>query len=437
MEVGRVDMEEDRMAGLTLKRVAKLVHGGRPARHADSGGVKGLYLVVTGKGTGSWQLRYQLRHKAHWMGLGSAGVFTLLEARPRATKAKQMLADGVDPLIERRHQRAAQAAAEGTTKTFRACAEAYIRDHAAEWKSGKHGGQWRASLRQYVLPLIGDLDVSKIGRPHVLAVLEQPVPAALGYRAGQLWTARSVTASRVRSRIELILGWAKARDYRTVKENPAAWSDLKHVLPAPAKITKVKNLAAVSYVEMPELMRKLRATKGVSAQAMMFEVMTATRPSEACGAVWSEIDLDAKTWTIPATRMKGGEEHIVPLSAPAIELLRSLPTEAGNPHVFLGSRQPRLSIASLSRQLQRLGYAATAHGTARSSFATWAGECTSFSNHAIELSLAHAIGNATSEAYRRGEMLAKRRKLMQAWATYLVTAPAKSTTKVTPIGVAR
>jgi integrase len=420
---------------LTLKRVAKLVHEGKPARHADTGGVRGLYLTVTGKGTGSWQLRFQLRHRAHWMGLGGVGDFSLLEARPRAIKARQLLTDGIDPLMEKRQRLATQAAADATTKTFRECAEAYIRDKMAGWKSAKSGMQWRSSLQAYVHPVIGAVDVNKIGRPHVLAVLEQQVPAQGDYPAGKFWEARSVTAVRVRSRMELILAWASARGHRTVVENPARWSDLKHVLPPPAKVAAVEHLAAVPYAELPALMTKLRASKGVSAQALAFQIMTATRPTETCDAVWQEIDLDAKMWIIPAERMKSGKEHKVPLSPQAIDLLKSLPTEAGNQFVFLGSRQPSLSIGALTRLMERLGYGyATPHGTARSAFSDWAHERTNYNNHAIELSLAHAIGSSVEKAYRRGDMFDKRRKLMEAWASYLMTPPAPAKTgTVTPI----
>jgi integrase len=423
---------------LTLKRVAKLVHEGKPVRHADTGGVKGLYLTVTGKGTGSWQLRFQLRHRAHWMGLGGVGDFSLLEARGRAVKARQLLTDGIDPLMEKRQRLATQAAADATTKTFRECAEAYIRDKQAEWKSGKHGAQWRGSLALYVYPLIGDADIGRIGKPHVLQVLEQRVPAAQGYPAGKFWEVRSVTASRVRSRLELVISWAKARGYRTVAENPAAWSDLKHILPAPAKVAKVKHLEAVPYAEMPALIAKLRAAKGVAAQALMFEIMTSTRPSETIDAVHREINLDEKMWTIPAARMKSGREHKVPLSPQAIELLQSLYREEGNEHLFIGSRQPALSMAALSRMLERLGYDATPHGTARSAFSDWAHERTNYNNHVIELSLAHSVGNAVEKAYRRGDMMEKRRKLMEAWASYLMTPPASAkTSTVTPIGAGR
>jgi integrase len=425
---------------LTLKKTTRLIRQGKAGKYPDGApaGVRGLHLVVVGKSAASWQLRYQRNLGQHWMGLGSAFDFTLLEARERAVKARQLLADGIDPLTQKRAQRAAQAAGDATTKTFRECAEAYIRDKQAEWKSAAHGIQWRDSLKNYVYPKIGDVDVAKIGKPHVLAVLEQQVKATLGYPAGKFWTVRSVTASRVRNRMELVISSAKARGYRSAAENPAAWSELRFILAAPAKVAKVQNLAAVPYTETPTLMAKLRAAKGVAAQALQFEIMTATRPSEVTGAVWDELDFGEKMWTIPAVRMKGGKEHKVPLSDAAVELLQGLYREKGNEHLFIGAQQPALSLAALRRQLQRLGYNATPHGTARSGFSDWAHERTSHSSHTIELSLGHSVGNAVERSYRRGDMFNKRRQLTTAWSAYLLTpAPAKTIATITPIGAGR
>jgi integrase len=419
---------------LTLKETAKLLRQGVPGRHADSGGVKGLYLIITGKGSGSWQLRYQLRHKPHWMGLGPARDFTLLEARTRATRARQSLADDIDPLTLKRQQQASQAAADASIMTFKEAAEKYIQAHQKEWRSPKHGQQWRHTLAQYAFPLIGGMDVSKIGRPHVLNVLQQPVKASGKLPAGTFWEARTTTASRVRSRLELLLAWSKAAGYRTTLENPAAWSDdLKHLLPPPAKIAKTVNFAAVPYVELPALMEKLRGKSSLTVKALQFLILTAAREGEVTGAVWDEIDLEEKTWTIPAARMKGGKEHKVPLSPAAIELLRSLPTEANNNYLFIGARQPNLSASAMLRTLQRLGHSATVHGM-RSAFSDWAHKQTTFNNHSIELSLAHSVGSAVEKAYRRGEMMEKRRRLMEAWGVYLNTPLTKAKTgNVTPI----
>jgi integrase len=322
---------------LTLKKAAKLVRQGKAGKYPDGApaGVRGLHLVVVSKSAASWQLRYQRNLKQHWAGMGSAFDFNLLEARRRARAARQLLADGGDPLAQKRAQRSAQAAAEATTKTFRECGELFIKDKQAGWKSAKHGAQWRASLQTYAYPVIGDVDVNAIGRPHVLAVLKQNVEAA---PAGKLWEVRSVTASRVRSRMELILSWATACGYRTTVENPARWADLKFVLPAPAKIAKIEHLAALPYAQLPELVAKLRAAKGVAAQALLFEILTATRPSEVTGAVWDEVDLDERLWVIPKERMKNGKEHRVPLSREAIDLLQSCYREANNLHIFIGSR---------------------------------------------------------------------------------------------------
>jgi hypothetical protein len=219
---------------LTLKRVAKLMRGGAPGRHLDKGGERGLYLIVAGPNAAHWELRYQLNGRGRWMGLGSARTFTLLEARERARVSRQKLADKIDPLEVRRVERAQQAAATASVKTFREAADGYIAAHRAKWRSAKHGHQWIASLATYVHPLIGNFDVAAIDTPAILKVLEQRVPAALGYPAGPLWTARPVTADRVRNRVELVLSWAAGRGYRG-KDNPARWDDLKHVLPKPTR----------------------------------------------------------------------------------------------------------------------------------------------------------------------------------------------------------
>jgi hypothetical protein len=226
---------------LTAKKVAKLK---REGRYKD-GLMPGLYLQVSKTGTKSWLLRYELNGSPErWMGLGPAVAFTLSEARQRARIARQQLADGVDPLRQKRAQRAAQAAAALKTVTFKEAAAAYLEAHQAKWRSAKHGQQWISSLQRFAYPIIGAIDVAAVDVPAVLRVLEQKVPASLGNPAGALWTARSVTADRVRNRIELILSWAAGRGHRS-GDNPAAWGRLKHILPAPAKVARVVHHAAV------------------------------------------------------------------------------------------------------------------------------------------------------------------------------------------------
>jgi integrase len=415
---------------LTVKRVAKLLRHGQPGRHRD-GEVRGLYLCIGGKKNANYQLRYQIHGKAHWMGLGSAREFTLAQARERAKAERQKLTDKNDPLQLRRAERAAKAATAATVKTFRECAEAYIEAHQGKWKSAKHGAQWLTSLATFVYPKIGNLDVRDIARPHVLNVLEQRVEANLGHPAGQFWHVRTPSADRLRNRIELILNFAAARGYRN-GDNPARWEDLKHILPQPTKLNTVKHHAAAPYSEVPTVVAQLRKREGISPRALEFLILTAARTGEVVAATWDEIDFDKKEWIIPAERMKGGREHRVPLSGRALEILRDLPREASNPFAFVGARQPRLSDTALSELLKRLGREETVHGF-RSSFSDWAHEQTSHSEHTIEISLAHKVGNKVEQAYRRTDLFNKRRQLMEAWAKHCTTAPARRVATVTPL----
>jgi integrase len=398
---------------LTVKRVAKLVRRGEPGRHFDG---QGLYLVIENRRNANWGRRYELNHKAHQIGLGSAFAFTLAEARERNRRISQLLADGIDPLAQKRQQRAVQAAAAAKVMTFKEAAQAYVEAHQGKWRSAVHGRQWINTLATYTYPIIGALDVAVIDTPAVLRVLEQRVPALAGYPAGQFWTARSVTADRVRSRLELILSWAAGRGYRS-KENPARWGDLKHILPAPTKVARINHHAAVPYAELPQLMAELRQREGVAVKALQFLILTAARAGEVLGAAWDEIDLDGATWMVPATRMKSGKEHRVPLSPQALELLHGLYYEDGNVHLFIGPRNERLSNAALTAALRRLGRSETVHGM-RSAFSDWAHERTSHASHTIELSLAHAVGNAVERSYRRTELFDKRRRLMGDWAKF-------------------
>jgi integrase len=411
-------------AGLTMKRVDKILRRSELGMHFDG---QGLYLVVGGKTNASWQRRYELRGRAHQIGLGSAFTFTLAEARERNREISKLLADGIDPLTEKRARRSAQAAA--TSMTFKQAAELYIIDNQSTWKHAQHGAQWKSSLARYVYPKIGAIDVRDISRPHILAVLEQKVDG------GKFWEVRSVTASRVRNRIELVLSSAAARGYRDA-DNPADWDDLKHILPAPNKLARVEHHPAMPYADLPALMAKLSEVEGIAAQALRFLVLTAARSAEVRGATWDEVDLDNQVWTIPAARMKGGREHRVPLSAAAISLLRGLYTEAGNPLLFIArGRGQMLSHSALCQALQRHGRTETAHGM-RSAFSDWAHEQTAFSNHVIELSLAHSIGSAVEKSYRRSDLFDKRRQLMEAWGKFCSTNGIE-TAKVVGIGAAR
>jgi len=259
------------------------------------------------------------------------------------------------------------------------------------------------------------MDVAVITRADVLRAIE---PA---------WTQQPVTMDRVRNRVETILNWAVARGHRPEGTNPAAWTGaLDQVLPAVKKVAKVQPYAALPYPQLPAFMATLRQQQSVAARALEFTVLTVARLSEALDATWGEIDLDAAMWTVPAGRMKAGREHRVPLSPPVIELLRALPREDANPHLFIGARTGgSVGSVSMFRLLKVLHPGVTVHGF-RSAFSDWGHERTAFDNHTIEISLAHSVGNAVEKSYRRGDLLAKRRGLMDAWSAFCDGDPAKT-----------
>jgi len=412
---------------LTVKKVAKLMRRGEPGRYLDGGGsgVRGLYLIVQGKAAAHWELRFQLDGRARWMGLGSARTFDLAQARDRAKRERQKLADKTDPLEARRSERAAQKAAAALavakTMTFKQCAEKYIADNSGGWRNVKHAAQWKSTLTSYAYPVIGDLAVADINTGLVLKVLEQPIKAKRGYAEGTLWAARRETASRLRGRIETILGWATVRGYRT-GDNPARWEKhIKEAVAGKSRAALIEHHAALPYAELPTFIAALRKRGGVAAQALEFLILTAARTGEIIGAKWDEIDLDAATWIVPGERMKGGREHKVPLSAAAVDLLRGLYSETGNEFVFIGPRKAGLSNMALTAVLRRMDYGnITTHGF-RSSFRDWAAERTNYPRDVAERALAHGIKDKTEAAYERTTLFDKRRKLMEAWAKFCVS----------------
>jgi integrase len=406
---------------LTAKRVQRLLTKGEPGRHFDGAG---LYLVVVSRTAANWERRYELNGKPHWMGLGSARAFTLAEARGRNRRASQLLADGIDPLAEKRARKAALLAAAATRLTFREATERFVAQRDAAWTNAKHAREYRATLERYAWLYLGGLDVAAIDVPHVLAVLEQKVPAERGHPAGAFWEARTVTADRTRNRIESVLSWCAARGYRPKGPNPASWSgNLEHVLPAPSKVARVSRHSAVPHGEIPALMAELAKREGVGVKALQFLILTAARSNEVLGATWDEINFADAVWTVPATRMKSRREHRVPLAPQAMALLQGLYTESGNPHLFIGARRAVLGDAAMAATLRRLGRSETIHGF-RSAFSTWAHERTAHSNHTIELCLAHAIGTEVEKAYRRTDLFQKRRAIMEAWARHCCSPPA-------------
>lgn len=397
---------------LTAKRVARLIK--RPGRHRD-GDVRGLYLLVPVAGRGSWVLRYERGGRERFMGLGSVGDFTLKEARERARAARQQLANGVDPLDARRDERARKALEAARTVTFKQCAEAYFAAHADEWRNANHRAQFPATMKTYVFPVIGSLPVAAVDEPMIIKVLTP------------IWKTKTTTAKRVRNRIAAVLDFAAAAKYRT-GTNPARWEgNLEFLLPKPDKVWAIRHHPAMPYAEVAAFVAELRAAEGVAPRALEFLILTAARTGEAIHARWDEIDLDAKTWTVPAERMKAGKEHRVPLSDRAVEILEAIPREAHNPFVFIGPRAgSSISTAAMHRTLRRISsdhY--VVHGF-RSSFSTWAHERTSHAAHDIELSLAHNVGSAVERAYRRSDLFEKRRRLMSDWARFVSTPKPKA-----------
>ena len=401
--------------GLSVKRVEKLLRAGVPGRHTD-GDVKGLMLCVESKTSAHWLLRWQRDGRVRHMGLGSARDLPLAAAREKAREQRERIARDIDPLALKRSERAARMAAEAKQVTFKQAAERYHEAHEKGWTSTTYADEFLASLERWAYRHIGSLDVAAIDKDAILRVLEQQT-----CDGGTFWHKRVVTADRVRNRIERVIDFAKVRGWRT-PDNPARWRGyLEEALPAPRKVAPVKHLRALPYEDVPAVVAALTADETVNGKALRFIILTAARLGEALGARDDEIDLEAAEWVIPGLRMKGRREHRVPLSPQAVELLKGLYREENNPYLFVG-RTPGTPTANntVLQALRRTGCHATVHGF-RSSFSTWASERTDFPGIIVELSLAHRVGSAVENAYRRGDVIVKRRKLMEAWGKYCCT----------------
>jgi len=370
------------------------------------GGVQGLAMQVTAGGARSWTLRIVIGGKRRDMGLGSYPGVLLAMAREKAREAREHVRQGVDPIERQQTALSALRAAVAAALTFRECSVAYIKAHEAGWRNAKHGQQWRNTLAQHADPVLGQLMIRDVALPHVLAVLEP------------IWRTKTETASRLRSRIELVLDWATARGYREGL-NPARWrGHLDKLLPAPSKVAKVDHHPALPVGDVSAFIHRLREAEGTGARALEFTILTAARSGEVRGAVWSEIDRGAKVWTIPGERMKAGREHRVPLSPAALALLDALPRTAGTDLVFPAPRGGMLSDMTLTAVLRRMDVPAVPHGF-RSTFRDWAGERTRHPREVIEHAMAHRVGDAAEQAYARGDLFDKRRVLMADWAKFL------------------
>lgn len=417
----------------------------KPGYLNDGGG---LYLKITKTGNKAWVFRWRDRFETYETGK-SAGVgklrekglgpfsphdITLEKARALAGECRQMVRDRKDPIEEgqkdreeARERRQQAEIAKARNVTFGWCASQYIKAHAAGWKNKKHAAQWHSTIRTYAAPLM-ELPVADIKTPEVLFCLKP------------IWETKTETASRLRGRIESVLGWATVSGYRT-GDNPAAWKHhLATVLPKPGSVRLVEHFDALDYARMGEFMAKLQQDDRLQARALEFLILTAARPGLVAstpgsrGARWDEINLEAKTWTLSAERMKANKEQVIPLSPQAVKLLKALPraSDCVFPGRSLDKSISSAAMLNIAKDLsQEMGLKTTAHGL-RSSFRDWAGETTAHPREVIEMALAHQLKDKAEAAYARGNLLEKRRRLMKDWANYCDLEPGHAAS-VTPI----
>lgn len=408
---------------LSALRVTKLT---KPGLYGDGGG---LTLQITTTGAKSWLFRYMVNGKPFGMGLGPTHTVSLAEARQKALEARKLLIDGINPLVVKKQNKITAALANAKMMSFDQCAEAYILAHKAGWKNAKHGSQWTNTLNTYASPVFGHLPVAEIDTGLVVKCLTP------------IWESKTETASRLRGRIESVLGWATTSGYRT-GENPARWKGhLENLLATISKTSRTKNHPSLPWQHIGAFMSALRVREGVSARAVEFAILTACRSGEVRGAQWVEFDIPNKLWTIPADRMKAKREHQVPLSDAALTLLKSMPKDSDKDVVFAGTKGQPLSDMSLTAVIRRMNddkrmwvdaheQGITVHGF-RSTFRMWAAETTNYPREVAEHALAHQLPDAVERAYQRGSQFAKRTKLMTEWAVYCMTVPTNAV--ITPI----
>ncbi|RRW40375.1 site-specific integrase [Pseudomonas luteola] len=386
------------MSKLTPKLVKAL---SEPGSYQDG---RGLQLRISAQLRKSWIYRYMINGRRHDLSVGSYPAVSLRDARLAADKYRLEISRGINPVLERRKEREGRSSQKLEAKTFQTEAARYIRTHSPSW-STKHSQQWQNSLAKHVFPIIGSMPLAQIDTDDVLEVLEP------------IWSVIPVTASRLRNRIELVLDAAKARKLRE-GENPARWrGHLDKLLPRQG--SRVKPFASLSAEDTARLMHRLDSLEGAAARATELMILTATRNSETCGARWSELDLEQKLWTIPGERMKTGKTHRIPLTEAMIEVISQ--QKGQHPEwVFPNSRRTGcIPGNAIGRVLDTLKvHMAVPHGF-RATFRTWAAETTSYPREVCEMALAHTLGSKVEAAYNRGDLLEKRRGLMQEWSGFL------------------
>jgi integrase len=376
----------------------------KPGLYADGAG---LYLQVAESGSRSWVFRFKIAGRTRDMGLGSVNTVSLAEARTLAAECRRHRLQGIDPIEARKSARAQAQLDAARSLTFDDCRNKFLASHEAAWANAKHRKQWESTLKSYVTPVFGALPVQNVDVALVLKALEP------------IWTIKPETAGRVRGRVERILDWAKVRGFRQ-GENPARWRGHLDMLLAPrAKVRRVRHYAALPYGELPGFLAKIQERNAAAARALEFAILTAARTGEVLGARWNEMDLENNIWTVPASRMKAGREHRVPLSIAGLTVLERLRAVRQNDFVFPGERPNKpLSNMSMLMMLRRIGRAdLTVHGF-RSTFRDWAAEQTNFPREVAEAALAHVVADRTEAAYRRGDLFDKRRRMMDAWAAH-------------------
>ncbi|MCV0387400.1 MAG: integrase arm-type DNA-binding domain-containing protein [Nitrobacter sp.] len=376
---------------------------------------RGLYLQVRPGGSRSWIYRFTLAGRTRDMGLGPLTEVSLVAARKRATAARALVAEGIDPIEAARAERARMMPVQATPKpaglTFQEAAEAYMADKLKRLRNEVHRKQWRYSLETFAYPIIGNMPIAEIGTADVLNVLRP------------IWERIPETAGRLRGRLERILARAAVEGHRT-GANPATWrGHLQEALPARSEVRPVEHHPALHYNEIPSLMAELRSRSDVSSAALRFLVLTAARTGEIIGARWHEIDWNDKVWIVPAERAKAGREHVVPLSIDALQVLEEMKPlrDTSRGFIFPGTKGRGLSQMALLALLQRrMKRPVTVHGF-RSGFRDWCGDVAAVPREIAEAALAHVVRDQTERAYRRSTAIERRREVMQIWADYCAT----------------
>lgn len=363
-----------------------------PGRYGDG---KGLFLIVGKGNSASWVVRIQKNSRRRDIGLGSTSKVSLSRARELAEAVRSQVEAGIDPIAERRKALG--------IPTFREAAEMVFDANSGKWSNGKHLWQWKRTLEMFAYPAIGDVPVSAVTATQVHDLL------------AAIWLEKPETARRVRQRVGMVLDWAFSKGFR---DTEAPMRSITKGLPRQPR--NAGHHAAMPYPDVPVFVSRLREKETWGRLALEAAILTAARSGEIRAATWNELDLDAGLWTIPAARMKAKREHVVPLS-PSTKRVFERAAELrtmGARYIFQGaSRDKPMSDMTLLKVLRDMGEPFTAHGF-RSSFRDWVSETTNFPGDLAEAALAHAVGNKTEAAYRRGNLLEKRRKLMDAWASY-------------------